>query len=234
LDLAKTCCELAIMEHKADIDPPAHEGLFLLAYCLRMIPDRSIDHFQRAIELIDQACESEKQANKWESCSDVRFIKEKATIIFLWNATDMADSQSLIEHGNPLTAADAVRLSEQALVLAEADPTMQVQLHNNLCFYFAGIEGGIERAKEHYEQLLHIQSLIEPDRDRWSLSIIDTIVWAQWKLRGVDFGRNEHADLIKTLRRLIKLGDVDEPAKGQISRHLAEISQVYDSLYSST
>ena len=205
-ELALRYCNRALEIHREGEDPSNHEALFLKTICLRRQPDglRTADEFRSAIELIDEATRRQQLDRGPDAPDDPRFLKEKATLIFLWNEQRRDNRQGQDDGDDLPVENDAVDLSLRALQLVDDDDfVLEAQIYNNLCFHFVNQEGRRARrqARHFLSQLRDAQNNISPRESDWSPNVVDTVVWAEFRL----FDKTESISLDEYGRWLSRL-----------------------------
>lgn len=211
--LARDYAALALAAH-VDDDPPPVEGYLFKALSLRMSDERSRACYEEAMQLLDEAV-------AMTDGQDPRVIVEKSVQILYWSFHLSAARAKVKE---------ALELSDRALDMLrgrddEEAGSLKISVHNNICFYFLHFDDERSRrqAAEARRRLLAIQHSQEPDPTRWRPQILDTELWAEWRLEGQRLHGDERDRL---RRRLIERyedlmrHDMRKSSRAIISRHL--------------
>ena len=207
-EVAEKYCALSL-DYATKKDFP-HEGKFLLAICQRKLTPR-LRRLLGAYELLHQAGQLKRDRLGSTSYEDPRFLKEEATLIFLWNekANEAPDA---IDFTPPPAVKDALELSRKVLKNPEADNNLRCQVHNNLCYYLT--ETGIldEAERYHHELKEFFRSEPAPPLVR------DTIAWFEWKRY-----RQNPEEILRELRDVVGHSDLTFEDRRRIRKHITEI-----------
>lgn len=216
--VARDYADLALAA-RVDSDPPPTEGLLLRALCLRMVDAVSRANYEEAMRLLDTA-------TALTDDGDPRVLAEKSVQVFYWSSRfDSAQAK----------AEEALAWSERAIALLqnrgdEEAIGLQIRVLNNLCFYFLQFDDEQSRAQatKALGQLIDIQQSREPDRAGWRPAILDTILWAEWRLEGSCLS-NEARDqlrnrLIEQYEDLLRRS-ISSSTRASISHHLRALRE---------
>jgi len=171
-DLAESYCELALSIPETSPQIPRHEGHYLLALCKR-IHNPTLERLRKSLHHLKRA-----QDLKPDGQPDPRYLTERAAVILAW----LADPDACA--GDTPNLQEAIDASERAIVLLQPKDGLRVTLYNNLCYWFLQEKDGqLDPTARHYAELLNTTlATIEPRRDRWPPGLLDTVLWAEFKL----------------------------------------------------
>ena len=162
---------------RVDDDPPPIEGLLFRALCHRMSDDSSRASYEEAMQLL-------KSASALTNDRDPRVLAEKSAQVMYWSSR-FASARTTVE--------EALGWSEQAITLLrnrddEEAIGLQIRIFNNLCSYFLQFDDDRARARaaDALRHLLALQRSLEADQTRWRPQILDTKLWAEWRMVGTD------------------------------------------------
>jgi hypothetical protein len=171
--LAENYCDLALTTPEEAPKVPRHEAEYLLAI-IKRIHDRTAARFREGLKHLRTA-----QELKPEREPDPRYLTEQAAIIFTWRG-----DPTLSQDPNVPALEDALRASREALEIMSPNDGLRVTIYNNLCFWYLQDDesGDTAKAKKYAGLLNQTLTSIDPKRDRWPPSVLDTVLWAEFKL----------------------------------------------------
>ncbi len=121
----------------------------------------------------------EAQHLKAEDSPDPRYLTERAAIILAW----LADASTRAAPDAP-SVEEAISASRQALDLLPPKEGLRVTILNNLCYWHLEIDTpqSLDEARSYWQTLHATVNSIEPKRERWPSGVLDTFLWAEFKL----------------------------------------------------
>lgn len=226
-ELARKYCEKALTEGKKEMGITLHEGYYFLAVCFRRTAQLPSE-YKKSLELLQEAQNIKKKIKNQPHYEDLRYLAERASVIYYWN--------KYIEKENGKSGRDVAEekapnikvfldICKRILEKEFDDRRLWVRIVNNLCFYYAD-EGGEEEKKEArilLNELKEYYLSVQPDETRWSPSVIDTVVWASFKLNQPELNFKELRNSLERLNTLLRRPDVPVDDKYVINEHIQAI-----------
>jgi hypothetical protein len=227
--LAERYCQFALDVVRDDKEKAIHEGLFLMAVCMRHSSQLTPQVFRDAIKLIQQAGKIKSESKKDADYADPRYLKEEGLNIFLWHA--------LVDRGKvgnrectdlrPPPLSRAIKLHNLALKRIRDDRRLRVGIYNNLCYHYLTKCDARSRAmaRDAYRSFVEEQELIEPDKKKWMPDLLDTYCWGAWLLEESAKKRERCDELIGLLTYASTKGglELDEQGRKAVAEHLKTI-----------
>jgi hypothetical protein len=229
-DKALAYCDFALTRH-TDRDLPAYEAVFFRGLCYRMMDPSSSETFRMALASINHATRMREEAHRGNGyAGDPRYMKAKASILFLWNMAN-ASGDPRFSAPPPADTREAVQLCERALALSEDDWRLQCDLYNNLCYFFleANAPAARERARSYWIKLTALLNENEPDKQAWPTNVLDTVIWADYRLNKGKRRRSEfladYAEMVSLLQGALDIKGLDRGTERTIRQHLEHIAR---------
>ncbi len=224
--VAEQFCDRAIRQPESLVIP-RHEGHYFLALCKRMHQE-SPARYAEALSHLDVAENTKRNWKKDPNYNDPRYIAERGTQIYYWNA-DIERHHGhapWTRHGVPRIT-EARNLWEKALKLVRDDLPLEVQLHNNLCFFYCDVDPVFneQQTRIHLNALVETAKRAQPDMSKWNALVVDTIAMARLRLHEV---RNDDARLgeaSKHLKSVLATHELLPKQRNVLEEHLARIEK---------
>jgi tetratricopeptide (TPR) repeat protein len=223
-NLAEKYCEKAVIERINSSDTSVGEALFFLAYCMRKWRP-SYERTKQALKNLDRARELNAKQRADEDYEEPRNFKERATQILEW----FLRSQRKGSHQWPsdgLPSVDEIdAMLQKALNLVADDELLKLQAINNICYFYSSLDDNQHEkvTLEKLDELLDSLKFFRKDENQWPASIVDTVIWARYRLGKENLSNDDLLNMVNSLSSLLSERRLSKEDKQEIEVHLREI-----------
>jgi hypothetical protein len=221
--IAEQYCARAL-EVATESGTEAHEGHFFLAVCCRK-HRTSVERHVRGLELLDRAAEIKRRWKRDPEETDPRYLKEKGTQLLLLHMY-FSDAASRLDVPS---AAEGLRLLHEAEKHCENDESLRLQILNNRLWYNLEVLGDTDAGSashlyQDYRAVLALQESMQPDPETWPPSVVDTLVWARYRICGFR-DADDAAEMVSMLEHAVNSHELEEKEKKRIRARLGVIKR---------
>jgi hypothetical protein len=224
--LARFHCDLALRGAdpgaRGDDGVPRHEAHYFRSVCRRFSGQRGPDAYRASLDDLDEAVAIKRGARGDPGYEDPRYTNERAVVLHNWRAHALATGAP----GAPDSFVEPVTLWKRSLARIRDDQTLKLLVLNNLCYHFVEYGQPAERheAVRYYKNLARFVAELGRSEPELPCNVIDTLVWARWRLADVGDPERDPERLASLLR--IALADPYIPGgmRATIQDHLAAVA----------